>query len=188
MSYQERTQFLKRVLGVPDKSNDLFMWISSDSPHVVYATEGLALLTDQSGNIVSHAEYLRLRASMDAFYARLTPGDIATHNAMDPYRIQIPPKPKRGGFVYVMRFGDRYKIGMTMINAETRRQEMEYELRRHIDAQAHVDLLSTYQTNEPRKLEKRLHAHFESQRLEGEWFALTESDLQEINALAEQSQ
>lgn len=101
---------------------------------------------------------------------------LSTWNQPKAASHPIPAKPRLKGTVYVLRTEDgshRYKIGRT---------------RNLIVRHAQLDTLVPYELTlchaipclDPIALEQVLHTHFATQRVKGEWFELTDDDLQWI--------
>jgi hypothetical protein len=76
------------------------------------------------------------------------------------------------GFVYVMRFGDIYKIGQTY--------DVKNRLKQLQDMNPFCQVLKQIELTGYTVAEKRLHEFFETKRIAGEWFKLTETDLEKI--------
>ena len=74
------------------------------------------------------------------------------------------------GFVYLIKSGRHYKIGMT--NAVGRRQ---YELAIQIPEKANT--IHVIKADDPRGIEVYWHKRFEAKRGNGEWFELTAEDI-----------
>lgn len=85
-----------------------------------------------------------------------------------------------GGFIYLIEAVNgqgQYKIGMT------RSKNVQKRLKQLQTGNAN-DLVvrSLFETERPFKLEKMLHNKFSASRLDGEWFSLTE---EEVNGFVE---
>lgn len=74
------------------------------------------------------------------------------------------------GYVYLMRSGKHYKIGKT--NSVDRRQ---YEI--GIQLPEKLEPIHSIATDDPTGIERYWHQRFESKRLNGEWFKLTQKDV-----------
>ncbi|MFF2091224.1 GIY-YIG nuclease family protein [Paenibacillus sp. NPDC058174] len=78
----------------------------------------------------------------------------------------------RKGFVYIIRtFDNHYKIGKT-INLERRIPDLRIQL-----PYDEFEVILIIETNDKDELEKLLHKHFYLKRKNGEWFKLTEFDI-----------
>lgn len=79
------------------------------------------------------------------------------------------------GFVYLIRnsMTNHYKIGITN-NVQDRLQHLQTA------NSAKLELLNSVKTSDPPLLEKELHTKFAVKRLEGEWFKLTNVDVEYI--------
>ena len=77
------------------------------------------------------------------------------------------------GYIYVIRCGEYYKIGMTL-SLERRITELTMQL-------PHApEIVCLIPTNHAGMEERRLHKLFSAQRLNGEWFSLTPEDIEKI--------
>lgn len=88
----------------------------------------------------------------------------------------IPPtyrRPKKGesrGFIYVMQNADKFKIGYTR-DLKTRTSSVQ------VNSATPVSLLLTYEVPNMLGEEKILKIHFRNRCMRGEWFLLSENDL-----------
>lgn len=74
------------------------------------------------------------------------------------------------GYVYLIRSGKNYKIGRT--NDVGRRI---YDIRLQLPQKA--ELIHQIETDDPKGIEAYWHQRFADQRLNGEWFSLTQKDI-----------
>ena len=90
----------------------------------------------------------------------------------------VNPAPKKGynGRIYLYKAGIYYKIGRTK-NLERREREIKLQL------PFKVELIHHIKTNNPIKTEKYWHDHFATRRQNGEWFCLTNSDVEEFKRI-----
>ena len=87
------------------------------------------------------------------------------------------------GYVYILKFGNIYKIGMS-VDVEKRMQDISGAYRSTIPNMPYpIELVCDIKTNAMSKLEKRLHRKYRERRTNGEWFELSDSDVEEIKAL-----
>ena len=82
----------------------------------------------------------------------------------------------RSGFVYVLRGAGYYKIGLSK-NVDRRMEQIEPKL------PFETELLCTIATDDMHRLESELHKRFADKRASGEWFQLTENDVEYIKSL-----
>jgi hypothetical protein len=88
------------------------------------------------------------------------------------------------GHVYLIGEKDRpnnYKIGSTRAkNIITRLNQLQ------TGNSSELYIKESYETEHPFKLEKMLHNHFKEKNLIGEWFELSESDIEAFKGVCEQ--
>lgn len=95
---------------------------------------------------------------------------IARLQALTPYR------PERQRAVYVVQYGQTYKIGLSFDPEGRIKQFMLPEL---------VATMRIYWVPKAEKLERALHQKYAAHREHGEWFRLPETALNEMDAFAE---
>jgi hypothetical protein len=71
------------------------------------------------------------------------------------------------GYVYLLCDGEKFKIGMTKNKIEKRVAELQ------TGNPNEIWIHSYYETDNPRKLEKMLHARHATSNVKNEWFELT---------------
>ena len=85
----------------------------------------------------------------------------------------------REGFIYVLKCGPHYKIGLSQ-NVDRRVEQLS------VTPPFDVELIHTIETDDMFKLESFLHDKFSEKRKNGEWFELTEADVEYIKELGAQ--
>lgn len=94
------------------------------------------------------------------------------HEIVNRFDLPLPPqayqKPKE--FIYVTKADFGYKIGMT-----TRPKSRPLQVAGNCPIKLEVVVL--LEVDNMRTIESRLHSHFASKHLRGEWFALTDEDI-----------
>lgn len=119
-------------------------------------------------------EFDTLKAAGGAYCYRLKSNRwVALNNEAAPLHFTAPrfdTSPNWSGYVYVIRSGDAHKIGKA-VNVEQRYWQIEpappYPIR----------LIHTIRTTNHHALESQLHTFFEAKRLNGEWFSLSDEDI-----------
>ena len=79
----------------------------------------------------------------------------------------------QGGFVYLIENTEtmEYKIGLTQSSPEKRVKQLQ------TGSPARLELRATYKSKYPHRLETLLHRTYSTHRLSGEWFALTQEQV-----------
>ena len=94
----------------------------------------------------------------------------------------VPAKPRTKapipGLVYLLQAGQHFKIGMT-INLDKRLTQIKLQL------PFPVTLIHTIQAAHPVQAESHWHRRFASLRLNGEWFALGPTEVNEFKSVSE---
>ena len=82
------------------------------------------------------------------------------------------------GYVYLIRNceNDTYKIGVTKNNPQKRVKQLQ------TGCSSPLDLLCSFETEYPYRLEKMLHTKFLLNRENGEWYKL---DMEQVNSFLE---
>ena len=118
------------------------------------------------GDFDAITERLRSFCSARADFADI----LALLPAAPAVSIQTKQPETELGFVYLMKMGSAYKIGRT--NSTGRR---EYELAIQLPEKATI--IHEIKTDDPVGIEKYWHSRFAEKRRNGEWFALTATEV-----------
>jgi hypothetical protein len=116
----------------------------------------------------------RCKTLLDEFGSlRETPSDYI----VDEVAPRKPANRNRPGYVYVLRSSTgAYKIGLAR-NPQNRLETFTVKL------PFEVEYDTLIKTDDMRRLEAELHAHYAHKRINGEWFALDAADLEELRAM-----
>jgi len=131
--------------------------------------------------ILSHDEAEAIVASIRAFYANISPEQLKAINwqrRVDACRQPPSQKPKKG-IVYLLKSGETFKIGITTHAIGKRAAE----IRRDAGLLQTPDVMHTIEAEDVIQVECFLHALFRDRHLHGEWFALTDEDVEYIQSL-----
>jgi hypothetical protein len=113
---------------------------------------------------------------MEQFYQDLQTGN---RPEIEPARLSAKEKRLRNGYVYLLKSDTgHYKIGRT-IDPENRQKTFGVQLPFNVQFECLI------KSDDNHKLEKSLHERFEHRRVRGEWFDLTDDDVEYIKGLAE---
>lgn len=144
------------------------------------STKYIALI-DNCGAILTWSEIQGILQAIEPFYNHFSDEQIELHNK-NRYNIPNPQKHEKEkeknttGYVYLLKAGKFYKIGLTKTLDERIKQlstipPFDLEL---IHAIASYDMYT---------LETDLHEKFSAKRKRGEWFELTQADVDFIRSL-----
>lgn len=128
---------------------------------------------------VDGVRYRRSTKSRDVKQARQIAARIYVSIAgKEPRTPAKPYKPQRSEWthpdkVYLLKAGPAYKIG---IASDVKKRVYELQT----GCPYPVEILGQWDHGEAFRLEQQLHSMFASKRLAGEWFALTEQDVETI--------
>lgn len=130
--------------------------------------------------LLTRKEWMKFAASTNEFYASITDAEIeyAINNPKEPFELECSPeldtvtesKPLPG-YVYVLSGGGYYKIGFSK-HVNVRVKQISPKL------PFDVKLVCTIETDDMVRAEAYLHGKYASKRAKGEWFALTDEDLE----------
>ncbi len=81
------------------------------------------------------------------------------------------------GFVYVVKSGDKFKIGFTNQAIDKRINNLQ------TGSPTKINLVMYFESDTPNLLEKQLHRVFKNKRLDGEWFSLNQFDIDELSSM-----
>lgn len=155
----------------------------------LYRTEdGLTAPVDQGGLVLTKDEYKDIRRDLDEFY-RLTPSEeIKSHNdermrafargGKQPEQEQVTKKTSQSpGHVYVIKSANLYKIGRTG-DMEKRMKSFERSLPRGFE------MICNWYTTDTRTEEAEMHSILAEKRVTGEWFSLSDDDVDFLGSMA----
>lgn len=159
-----------------------------DAIYLHAAGEGKTIPADQGGFIFTHEQIEEIIAKIERWYEATSPDTIADHNeeTREKYFPSTPrssrpePKPRRvlPGFIYVIKSGQYTKIGRT--------QDLKTRIG-SIGAKLPIEpvVIATYPVDDSAAAEATLHSLFAKKRLNGEWFDLDDTDIEQIRHLFE---
>lgn len=136
---------------------------------------------DQGGSVFSRERWAEIREKTDSFYSQCSDKDIQQmEEQADERRRQrttqwkrINTDKKSAGYVYLLHHDGLYKIGMA--------EKLSRRLTQISPVMPHeVTLVHSIKTNDMIGLEAELHEQYASKRMNGEWFALNDKDVQAI--------
>jgi len=184
MEDQRRAEIFERIVGQYDTTDThLFLAQFVAGGTIEQLPNELLYVQEPGGTIPTHEQIRDIIAKIETFYARISPEEIAYLNA--PYAPQ-PQEIEAPGEIYVMHFANRYKIGFTRNGVQTRHYQIQATLtRQQLDGA--LSIVYSKHVQQPESLERKLHNYFASKRVTGEmeWFWLTSSDLDKLEAFAE---
>lgn len=141
--------------------------------------QGVFYLTNQDGFIVPKDDIARLFQELNRFFEVHSSEDIEAHNQVIQNRMSHPEMEEIGdgpGHIYLMKdTQNRYKIGLS-IDPERRLQQMKRK-------NGEVYLIHTFPADNMAQAEKALHWNYRLQKIKGEWFDLTDKDIEFIRSL-----
>ena len=85
---------------------------------------------------------------------------------------------KNAGYVYLLEYNNLYKIGCSK-NIDKRLHDLEK------NTPHKINLIHSIKTDNKYKLENELHQKYKDKRSKGEWFSLSDSDIQNIKNIGE---
>lgn len=142
------------------------------------------VVTDQGNFILTHREKDELIARIEAFYSQYTDADIAEYNEnkykqLKSYAPELkkhtPKRNKQSGFIYLLQSGfdaGYYKIGLSR------------KVKDRLKQIGNAELLYSFPADDTVTAEGMLHNIFAHKRVFGEWFALSEDDIERITKVS----
>jgi len=143
--------------------------------------ERLALYESQSGDLITRAELNAIIKAVSPFYEAVKDEAIIAFNSRPPTSYPAPPqelcRPKtQAGFVYLLKAGPYYKIGVST-NVDKRIEQLATL------PPFDIELVHTTYDTDMYALEKDLHNLYADKRKNGEWFELTDNDVEYVKGL-----
>lgn len=145
--------------------------------------EGVAVegKTRSYNKVLTRLEWEKLKSSVDKFYACLSDAEIEEVNLQMMEEVKNGeyggPKPApQSGYVYLLHHNGLHKIGVSSNVLKRLNQispKMPYE----------VSLVHCIKTPDMFALESALHEKYADKRANGEWFELSESDVEYIKSI-----
>lgn len=81
------------------------------------------------------------------------------------------------GYVYVLKSGKNYKIGVTSRDVEGRIKQLQ------TGSASKISLIHKIPSWRPYKIESKLHQQFANKHIRGEWFNLSPYDIRKLKSL-----
>lgn len=125
---------------------------------------------------ISKLNLLGTTPSMYSQCYSMPPTSISAEEFQEYFIDTFPSKNKRAkktGYVYFLKYGEDTKIGRA-INVKTRIKELTKSMPRRFT------LIHTIKTNDYAQCEKNFHDKYKEKRGVGEWFSLSDQDLEDI--------
>lgn len=133
---------------------------------------------DRRGNYLSHEAVDQIINGLNIYKSRYSDESILDFNEkrrryfesqMSVIRAYEKPQKFINGYVYLIKHGDKYKIGRT-INLKNR-------LKNHKNSNLDIEFIHSIKTDNCIKLENELHKKYAKNRIDGEWYSLNEDDI-----------
>ena len=147
-------------------------------------------IADCTQQIISREDFEWLVKTASKFYANHSDYEIAGINLeiregllgpTDKPTEKREPKRRDYGFVYLLKADNGfYKIGRTK-SLDDRIKQLE------IASPHELELILVIETDNCRNIEESLHLRFDDKRSRGEWFELSEADVEYIKGLGAQN-
>ena len=137
---------------------------------------------------IAEAQDEAARAYMEGFGKQLWDSVLALFNrqaqhpepALPPPPMPLPrPRHARAGYIYLMFDGVAYKIGKTT-NIEQRQRQAQ------IYSPNEVTIVHAFWVSDMHRVETSIHEILADQHIRGEWFNLTDLDIQWFRGLSEE--
>ena len=139
----------------------------------------------ESGEILTREAWQQITTHIEAFYATVPPETIAeqnkkreiAHNAICNHCLETKDLPeKKRGWIYIIRANKYYKIGRAQKPIERYSQLATLP-------PWPTEVVHTFESEDYYVMEKELHDLFSPKRVNGEWFALDDNDVEFLRSL-----
>lgn len=154
------------------------------------------VLIDREGRVIPHQEVAAILAAVMRYYLLSSDEDIDMLNSLFRFMDEESEKKarevrteqrrsamktaaihRRKGYVYVLKAGPFYKIG---VSKDVAKRVKQLSTLPPFD----LEIIHTIWTEDSYGLEAELHEYFNSKRKNGEWFTLDEADIEYIEIIA----
>lgn len=158
--------------GVKTLSNFLKLMKDAENDKSMFTDEYDELKTILFNMYTILSTFVKYRRSLDSSYIHLGESDIYEYyknNSQDKNR------ENEKGFVYIAKQTNSetvYKIGITN-NIEDRRKSFK-------TGNAFIEMIASLRIGNSRIVEKKIHLELSSNKLEGEWFVLSKTELDNL--------
>lgn len=152
--------------------------------HIIFYDEKIPYIRNVSGHYLSHKEWEQVKEDIDEFYETYTKDAIIVANKeFEEYKDSLIPegftkvssKKNNPSYLYVIKAGKYYKIGYTS-KLESRMKSIQ------TGNYNKIELIKKFFLYNYSEVERVLHEEFDEGRKVGEWFDLSEDDLNYIDA------
>lgn len=137
---------------------------------------------DENGFVFKKKAWERFKELVDAFYDGIIEEKIDTYNEENLQRLEHNARLRdwindgNKGYIYLLEGREYYKIGRS-VEPKKRTNTLQIQL------PFEVNLKSTVFSYHYKELEKSLHKKFEDKNTNGEWFELSNKDIEFIESL-----
>ena len=139
----------------------------------------------QTGNAIPSLDRMKRLSIILKYLRKHSEEEIEEHNEIikriREERKNNPYAPPKTGFIYFASNGKHVKIGLTTRSIEERLEE----IKKQVCPKDVLKVIHTIKTDDVNRTEQSFHTEFKDKRIKGEWFKLTEKDIQEIKEIKE---
>lgn len=149
--------------------------------HIKYKNDSMLMPFLQSGKFLSKERWASIKLKIDKFYASTSMDDIERYNASIQKKERNIVPSASAGYLYLLRSNvGYYKIGRT-INVDVR---VGQHLR---DYPVTLDVVHVVVVPDMIRYESWLLSKFSDRKMQGEWFSLSDDDVNWIKSLDEEA-